>query len=148
MEHHCSLIGHSKTVNCVRFSPDGKYLASGGDGGELILWSPQDQVVRGNLLSADELEADWKRTGALRGHSDDVMDLAWSSDGTAILSGSIDNKSIVWEVSEKKKGCMVTHFANHKHFVQGVAWDPHQQFVLTQSADRTCKCVEPDICRF
>ena len=30
---------------------------------------------------------------------------------------------------------------NHKHFIQGAAWDPAQQFVVTQSADRTCKWV-------
>ena len=67
------------------------------------------------------------------------MDLAWSTDGSALLSGSIDNKAIVWDVSDKRRGTMLTQLSNHKHFVQGVAWDPAQQFVVTQSADRTCK---------
>jgi len=70
---------------------------------------------------------------------DDVMDLSWAADGSAFLSGSIDNKAIAWEVSEKRRGAMLTQFANHKHFVQGVAWDPLQQFAVTQSADRSCK---------
>jgi len=139
VEHCGTLTGHSKTVNCVRCSPSGNHIVSGGDGGELLLWSPQDEGAHGNLLSVEEAEAGWKRTAAFRGHTDDVMDLAWSSDGTALLSGSIDNKGIIWDVSGKRKGSMISHFANHKHFVQGVAWDPHQQFVLTQSADRTCK---------
>lgn len=139
MEHCGSLTGHSKTVNCVRCSPSGDHIVSGGDGGELLLWSPQDEGAQGNLISAEESEAGWKRSAALRGHTDDVMDVSWSSDGTALLSGSIDNKGIIWDVSGKRKGSMVSHFANHKHFVQGVAWDPHQQYVLTQSADRTCK---------
>lgn len=139
VEHTGSLTGHSKTVNCVRVSPNGKKIVSAGDGGELLLWTPQEQVLAGNLVSEEEAQAGWRRAAVLRGHTDDVMDLAWSVDGTAMLSGSIDNKSMIWEISEKKMGSMVAHFANHKHFVQGVAWDPLQQFVVTQSADRTCK---------
>ena len=139
VEHTGSLVGHSKTVNCVRVSPDGRYIASGSDGGELLLWSRQDTPVEGNLISEEEARAEWKRQAVLRGHTDDVMDISWSTDGTALLSGSIDNKGIIWEISGKKMGSMIAHLSNHKHFVQGVAWDPHQQFVLTQSADRTCK---------
>lgn len=139
VEHSGSLVGHSKTVNCVRVSPDGKYIASGSDGGELLLWTRHDAPVEGNLVSEEEAHAEWRRQAVLRGHTDDVMDIAWSTDGSALLSGSIDNKGMIWEISEKKMGSMVAHLANHKHFVQGVAWDPHQQFVVTQSADRTCK---------
>lgn len=139
VEHTGSLTGHSKTVNCVRVSPNGKAIVSAGDGGELLLWTPQEQALEGNLVSEEEAQAGWRRAAVLRGHTDDVMDVAWSVDGTAMLSGSIDNKSMIWEISEKKLGSMVAHFANHKHFVQGVAWDPLQQFVVTQSADRTCK---------
>ena len=30
--------GHAKTVNCVRFSPNGMYLASGSDDQMVIIW--------------------------------------------------------------------------------------------------------------
>ncbi len=76
---------------------------------------------------------------SFRGHTDDVMDVSWAPDGTALVSVSIDNKAIVWDMSERKRGSMVVQLANHKHFVQGVCWDPAQQGLLTQSADRTCK---------
>jgi len=136
-----TLQGHTKTVNRVRFCPSGGLLASSGDSGELMLWAPQSSESVGNLISVEESSAGWRRAALLRGHTDDVMDLAWAADGSALLSGSIDNKAIVWEVSEKKRGSMITQFASHKHFVQGVAWDPAQQFAITQSADRTCKYV-------
>lgn len=139
VSHVSTLAGHSKTVNCMRFSPSGSHLVSSGDGGEMLLWQPSDPVVRGGNLCSEDAAAAWRRTALLRGHTDDVMDISWAADGSALLSGSIDNKAIVWEVSEKKRGQMVATFANHKHFVQGVAWDPAQQFVVTQSADRTCR---------
>jgi chromatin assembly factor 1 subunit B len=67
------------------------------------------------------------------------MDVNWSHDGTALLSGSIDNRAIIWDMSDRRRGQMLGQLANHKHFIQGVAWDPAQQIIATQSADRTCK---------
>ncbi|OSD00154.1 WD40 repeat-like protein [Trametes coccinea BRFM310] len=43
--HHLTA-GHSDTVYCLRFSPDGKFLASGGDDCALIIWS----VAEGRVL--------------------------------------------------------------------------------------------------
>lgn len=67
------------------------------------------------------------------------MDVGWSSDGSALVSASIDNRAIVWDMGDRKRGAMLAQLAHHKHFVQGVAWDPVRQFVVTQSADRTCR---------
>lgn len=139
VEHVDSLVGHSKTVNCVRFSPDGHTIASAADGGELMLWvatSPEEAKATGNLVSEEEALAGYKRHAVLRGHVDDVMDVAWSRDGSAVVSGSIDNQSIVWSPEGAKPQ---RKFDSHKHFVQGVAWDPHGQYFLTISADRMCK---------
>ncbi len=36
-------------------------------------------------------------------------------------------------------GKSVNIFAEHKGFVQGVAWDPKNQFVATLSSDRNCR---------
>lgn len=131
-------------------SPAGAYLASSGDGGEVLLWEPAADAgaggaapaPRGNLCE-DEGEASWRRTAALKGHSaqSDVMDLCWAPDGSALATGAIDNEVILFAASGKRRGDAAARFRDHRHFVQGVAWDPAQQFVVTQSADRTCRCV-------
>lgn len=69
----------------------------------------------------------------LRGHLEDVYDLCWSADSLALISGSVDNTAIVWDV---KKGKHKAILSDHKGFVQGVAWDPKNKFLATLSTDR------------
>jgi len=40
-----TLKGHTKTVTCVAFSPDGRLLASGDSGGRVIIWGPASAGV-------------------------------------------------------------------------------------------------------
>jgi chromatin assembly factor 1 subunit B len=126
----------------------GLHLASSGDGGEVLVWEPlgseaaaMGQQRRGNL-EADEGEASWRRTAALKGHSAsaDVMDLCWSPDGSALASAALDAEVLVFGWGGRRRGEHAARLKNHKHFVQGVAWDPAQQYVVTQSADRTARC--------
>ncbi|GBG61409.1 hypothetical protein CBR_g20440 [Chara braunii] len=124
-----SLNHHTTPVNVIRFSPAGDQLASGADGGELLIWKCVRTEAGGVPLS-------WKLSGSLRRHSRDVLDLEWSPDGSGLISGSVDNSSIVWDVS---KGDLVHHFRDHLHYVQGVCWDPVGQYLVTQSGDRTCR---------
>ena len=144
------LLAHAAAVPCSYGSLShshtlaGKHLASSGDGGEVLLWEPVDAagggVARGNLCE-DEGEATWRRAAALKGHTaqSDVMDLCWAPDGSALASGAIDNEVILFATAGKRRGDAAGRFRDHKHFVQGVAWDPAQQYVATQSADRTCR---------
>lgn len=38
----------------------------------------------------------------LRGHLDDIFDIAWSPDSTALASGSLEHVMIVWDVQHAK----------------------------------------------
>ena len=130
VRHVDTLTAHSKTVNCVRFSPGGDMLASGGDTGEVILWRP------GSSTNAHGDATTWRTSAVLRGHSDDVQDLAWAPAGAGIVTGSVDNECIVWDVP-KAKG--VLRLQGHTHYVQGVSWDPHGEYLTSQSGDRTVR---------
>ena len=114
VEYICNLSAHSKTVNVVRFSPDGTAIASAGDSGEVVLWrkskseAQEDQEQdRGKAAaspsSSTPFGADkekgspwsqtsaWRAVGTLRGQMDDVQDLAWSPDSSALVTGSVEN---------------------------------------------------------
>ncbi|CAM0910663.1 unnamed protein product [Alopecurus aequalis] len=121
-----SLSSHSSAVNVLRFSPSGENLASGSDGGGIILWK---------LHTTDDGEA-WKVHKSLLFHRKDVLDLQWSSDGSFLVSASVDNSCIIWDAN---KGAVQQMLEGHLHYVQGVAWDPLGQYIASLSSDRTCK---------
>lgn len=41
-------------------------------------------------------------------HRKDVLDLQWSADGAFLISGSVDNSSIIWDVNKGMKDYMLT----------------------------------------
>lgn len=82
---------------------------------------------------SDKDQETWVIMKTLRGHLEDVYDLAWSMDSSSIISGSVDNTAIVWDV---KKGRSQAMLKEHKSFVQGVAWDPRNKYMATLSSDR------------
>lgn len=95
----------------------------------------------GNLAGGSGAEPDegseiWRTEVSLRGHRNDIYDLAWAPDSCHLISGSIDNTAIVWNV---RTGKPVHHLRDHSHYVQGVAWHPLNKFVATQSCDRLVK---------
>ncbi|XP_030512247.2 chromatin assembly factor 1 subunit FAS2 isoform X1 [Rhodamnia argentea] len=121
-----SLTYHGSAVNILRFSPSGELLASGADGGELILWK----------LHVGEAGQMWKVLKTLSFHRKDILDLEWSKDSAFLISGSVDNSCIIWDVN---KGSVHQILDAHLHYVQGVAWDPLAKYVASLSSDRTCR---------
>ena len=67
---------------------------------------------------------------------EDVYDICWCPDSQCLVAGSIDNQAIIWNVSTKER---LRTLDGHNHYVQGVAWDPLNQYICTQSSDRTCR---------
>lgn len=157
LELASDLARHQRVVNTVRWSPSGEHLASGDDESIIFIWrlkneSEQNTIFGKNFLSNlptkifrqifsfysaddknDQDRETWQIFKTLRGHLDDVYDISWSLDSNFLLSGSVDNTAIVWDV---KKGKHKAILNDHKGFVQGVAWDPKDQYLATISTDR------------
>lgn len=57
-----------------------------------------------DLFSNKDVEAEnkenWTVLKILRGHMEDVYDICWSPDCTQILSGSVDNTAILWDINK------------------------------------------------
>ncbi|EJT41279.1 CAC2-like protein [Saccharomyces kudriavzevii IFO 1802] len=150
-----SLTHHEQAINVIRFNSYGDVLASAGDDGQILLWKQEDpnaqqeSVMRPFGVGPEADEADenkekwvvWKR---LRGGSGataaaEIYDLAWSPDNRSIVVACMDNSIRLFDVGA---GTLVCSQSDHGHYVQGVAWDPLNQFILSQSADRSLHVYE------
>ena len=69
------------------FSPDGRFLAAGGAGGQVTVWDAAD----GSVLSD------------MRAHLGEVTSLAFSPDGSAIVSAGWDGKIVVADIASGKR---------------------------------------------
>jgi len=59
--------------------------------GYIMLWKREN----------DDLENEsWTCEKSLRRHVEDVSDLNWSADGAFIVSGSVDNSAVLWDVKK------------------------------------------------
>ncbi|XP_008556657.1 chromatin assembly factor 1 subunit B [Microplitis demolitor] len=131
---------HQKTVNVVRFSPSGEILATGDDESVIILWKHREGTEPPALPGEENInEEQWTSWKVLRGHLEDVYDISWSPDNNMLVSGSVDNTAIVWDV---RKGRSISILQDYKGFVQGVSWDPCNQYITTLSTDRQCRLID------
>ncbi|PPQ96476.1 hypothetical protein CVT26_010470 [Gymnopilus dilepis] len=156
VEYLATLSRHSAAVNVVRFSPNGELIASAGDDGMIIIWAPSSSpqtATYGSDLSAEDLQYEkeyWKPRTTFRCTPMQVYDLAWSPTGEYIIAGSTDNTARIFSATDGMavpiirarsltwtQGKCVYEIAEHSHYVQGVAWDPLNEFIATQSSDRS-----------
>ena len=96
----------------------------------------------------------------IRGHVEDIYDACWSSSSSLLVTGSVDNTAIIWDVSKgiihtyiiyahnsstsfyicitgfSMVGQALCKLADSKQYVQGVAWDPIGHYLATLSNDR------------
>lgn len=68
-----------------------------------------------------------------RATSLEIYDMAWSPDGESLAVGGTD---FVARIINVEDGSVVREISEHQHYVQGIAWDPRNNFIATQSSDR------------
>ncbi|KAI1259516.1 WD40 repeat-like protein [Xylariaceae sp. FL1019] len=135
VEYLSTLSKHTQAVNVVRWAPKGETLASAGDDGNVVLWAPSE-THHPNSFGNEGIEdrETWRTKHLFRPTNSEIYDLAWSPDAAYFIVGSMDNVARIYNASS---GMLVRQIAEHSHYVQGVAWDPLNEYIATQSSDRS-----------
>ncbi|CAK4101877.1 unnamed protein product [Aphanomyces euteiches] len=101
-----TLQGHSEAILHVRFSPDGKKLASGGGDATVRFWDTNTCMPQFTC----------------RGHKHHVLCTAWSPDGSRFVSADKTGEIRMWnpttgkQIGEPMKG--------HRQWVTSISWEP------------------------
>ncbi|KAK2590438.1 HIR complex subunit [Conoideocrella luteorostrata] len=133
----CHMSHHLGTIHSVRFSPNGRYLASGADDKLICVYHLDKNAPAATFGNNEPPPAEnWKTYKRLIGHENDVQDLAWSPDSSLLVSVGLDSKVVVWsgQTFEKLKSIPA-----HQSHVKGITFDPANKFFATASDDRTIK---------
>ncbi|OAA81118.1 WD40 repeat-like-containing domain protein [Akanthomyces lecanii RCEF 1005] len=134
VEYLSTLSKHNQAVNVVRWAPKGELIASAGDDGNVILWVPSE--LNSSNFGSDGLDdkESWRAKHMCRSSGAEIYDLAWSPDAAHFIIGSMDNIARIYSAAT---GILVRQIAEHSHYVQGVTWDPLNEYIATQSSDRS-----------
>ncbi|XP_060763561.1 protein HIRA [Neoarius graeffei] len=136
----CQMDNHLACVNCVRWSNNGLYLASGGDDKLIMVWKKAAFIGPSTMFGSSSKLANveqWRCFTILRNHTGDVMDVAWSPHDVWLASCSVDNTIVIWNA--RKFPEMVTSLSAHSGLVKGLSWDPVGKYVASQADDRSLK---------
>ncbi|XP_068594513.1 protein HIRA [Brachionichthys hirsutus] len=136
----CQMDNHLACVNCVRWSNNGLYLASGGDDKLVMVWRRAAFIGPSTVFGSSSKLANveqWRCVTILRNHTGDVMDVAWSPHDVWLASCSVDNTIVIWNA--RKFPEMVMCLRGHTGLVKGLTWDPVGKYVASQADDHSLK---------
>ncbi|XP_026512695.1 protein HIRA isoform X1 [Terrapene carolina triunguis] len=136
----CQMDNHLACVNCVRWSNNGIYLASGGDDKLIMVWKRAAYIGPSTVFGSSSKLANveqWRCVSILRSHSGDVMDVAWSPHDAWLASCSVDNTVVIWNAVKFPE--ILATLKGHSGLVKGLTWDPVGKYIASQADDRSLK---------
>jgi WD40 repeat protein len=126
-------------IFALALSPNGKWLAVGGDFGSSAVTQPgaseKAQPIRLYDFNSGRLVA------LLHGHTAVIRALAFSADGSKLISGSSDHTAIIWDAAPKSgvqasKPKRLHRLEGHKADIFSVAFSPDGSRAVTGSYDK------------
>jgi len=111
-------------VEAVIYSPDTTMIATGGDGENLKEFIKIWDAKTGKLITN------------LEGHTEQVFCLAWTADGSTLISGSFDSSIRTWNTTTWQQ---IHVFTGHTYGVRGISISPNGPILASASWDCTVR---------
>ena len=112
------LNGHTKQVNTISASSDGKYLASAGKDRKIIIWNLEKFTI----------------TKKIQGGANSITSMAFSNNGNFMFLTYNDGSNRIWNLANK--GQMLTNIAPEPNFIQ-------KNFLLEYSSITSFQTINP-----
>lgn len=159
-----TLLGSASPVTSLAFSPTIDSIIAGNERGEITQWKldSASSIVSSDSASLVVLSADGKTFAAahgpavvvydsqtnlplatLRGHTKPVSAMAFSPDGTKIVTGGEDHAVILWDWSQPKFP-QIASFTEHAGPVRGVALNADATKILSGGDDNVVRVTTID----
>jgi WD40 repeat protein len=119
--------GGDGTIYAMALSPNGRWLAAAGS---MKVPGQTGSVIRLYDFATSNL------AGLLQGHTESVFALAFSPDGSRLISGGFDRRAIIWDVERRTP---IHRLEGHRDQIYAVAFTPDGARAVTGSYDTTLR---------
>ena len=122
LDYKKDFIGHGLASNVVRYSPDGKFLLTGGRDAHLNIW----QVGNYDLLKS------------IPAHNWAIYDIVYNPDATLFATASRDKTIKIWDAKtfQLLKRITKENFDAHTHSVNKLIWSTYNNYLVSVGDDR------------
>ncbi|KDQ32723.1 hypothetical protein PLEOSDRAFT_1060466 [Pleurotus ostreatus PC15] len=134
--------GHRLSVTSAVAAESARYLFTSGKEGHIIKW---DMTTGKKLATLFKVRSNGKGKGKappagdVKGHTDEVLALALSSDGKYLVSGGRDRRVVVWDAEKAEWIKCFTGPMCHRDAVSSLSFRKATHQLYSGSFDRTLK---------
>lgn len=116
-----TLSGHDDTISQIKYSPNGKLIASAGWDKKIKIWHSES----GDLINTIE------------GHKAGVNTLAFTPDGQVLISADEDKNIKLWKLNGQPK--LIKTLTEHTDSIKAITVSPDAQLIASAGYDKTIK---------